>query len=197
MLFIFSIFLYSQSNMLDNTFGTSGTVRNFILGGDSTNDNAYAVAIQPDRKIVLAGGSADNFGNIHFALARLNINGILGSTGGYDASFGINGTATTHISGSDGTADKAYSMAVEPDGTIVLAGRASLPGSISRNAFAVACFDSNGTLDKSFGTNGSATVNIWGGDSTDDRAYAVAIQADGKIVVAGNFSGTKKLLLIK
>ena len=145
--FEFSIFLFSQLSMLDNTFGTDWTVRNYITGGDSSIDNT----------------------------------------------FGIMGATTTNISGSDGTGDEALSMTVGSDGQIALAGHASVSGK-GGDTLVVACFYSNGSLEKTFCTNGSTITNISGVDRSDDKSNDVAIQSDGKIVAARYSSGVPPYL---
>ncbi|MHB8580552.1 MAG: T9SS type A sorting domain-containing protein [Ignavibacteriaceae bacterium] len=244
----FALARFNSDGTIDKSFGTNGTVRNYIASADTFVDEAHSVTIQSDGKIVAAGWSEDPYTATPqaFALARYNSNGTLDSTfgsggtvrvavplpgisnevglaysaaalpdgkilaGGYcsdsgfavvrfnsngtiDNTFGVMGAATTNISGSDGTGDEALSMAVGSDGQIALAGHSSLSGN-GGDAFAVACFDSNGSIEKAFGTNGSTIANISGGDGNDDEANAVAIQSDGKIVAAGYSEGTPPYL---
>ncbi len=180
----FALARYNTNGTLDSTFGSGGTVRVAVpLPGIPNEDGlAYSVAALPDGKI-LAGGYSDDSG---FTVIRFNSNGTIDNT------FGVMGAATTHILGSN-TEDHAHSMAVGSDGKIVLAGHSLVSGN-GGYAFSVACFDSDGSLDKTFGTNGSMLVNISGGDGNDDEANAVAIQSDGKIVVAGYSEGTPPYL---
>jgi len=170
--------------MLDNTFGTNGTMTTYIAGGDNNYDEGYAVAIQTDEKIVVAGWSIDSQARYAFAVARFDPNGALDNT------FGTNGTARAPISGGNMGNDKAYSVAIQSDGKIVLAGySADTSGGLEQVALALARFNSNGTLDNTFGSNG--TVRALGGavDIVGIPIYSigrsVAIQQDGKIVVAG------------
>ena len=133
-------------------------------------DIAYAVAVQPDGKIVLAG-SARVGGNDDFALTRYN------SDGSLDTSFGIGGKVTTAIS--TGT-DWAHGVAVQPDGKIVVVGR----GHNGLNwDVAVVRYHADGSLDTSFGAGGTGIVrvDIGGGN---DVGNMVALQGDGKIVVS-------------
>src|SRR4051812_24619875 len=92
-----------------------------------------------------------------------------------DSTFGVGGKVLTafpviNASGS--------STAIQPDGKIVVAGSDS-PSPFS--TFAVARYETNGTLDTSFGSGGKVVTQIGGNDS----ATSVAIQTDGRIVVAG------------
>lgn len=103
-------------------------------------------------------------------------------SGSLDASFGTGGKVTTAVAN---TYDGAYAVAVQADGKIVAAGYS---GSGANVDFALARYNTDGSLDDSFGTGGKMTTSI---GSSMDYAYAVAIQADGKIVAAGySFNGT-------
>ena len=120
-------------------------------------------------------------GGTKFALARYNGNGSLDDGGVGDSTpndeFGTNGLVSTDFfNGSD----SAYDVAVQSDDKIVAAGYASHPG----KDFAVARYEPDGVLDNTFSGNGKlithfSLVNRY------DAAHAVAIQPDGKIVVAG------------
>jgi uncharacterized delta-60 repeat protein len=77
--------------------------------------------------------------------------------------------------------DIGLGVAIRSDGKIVAVGRSFAPG---RTAFAVARYNTNGTLDTTFGTGGKATTSFVG--SSVDQAFSVAIQPDGKAVVAGS-----------
>lgn len=166
----FALARYNADGSLDASFGSGGKVTTDFLGNF---EQAYAVAVQPDGKIVAAGFSVIETGrNWDFALARYNANGSL------DTSFGSGGKVTTNfISGiNENSYDQAFGIALQANGKIVAAGRSS--GGMG-SSFALARYNSNGTLDTSFGSTGKVTTNLGGG------AYAVAIQVDGKIVAAG------------
>jgi uncharacterized delta-60 repeat protein len=98
------------------------------------------------------------------------------SSGTLDASFGTGGKVTTDFAGLD---DSAISVAVEPNGKIVVAGD-TFTGTDSD--FALARYNRDGTLDTSFGTGGKLTTDFAG---SDDFAASVAVEPNGKIVVAG------------
>ena len=143
---------------LDASFA-GGSGQTLISFGDGTCA-AYAVAVQPDGRVVIAGVTNNFYSGL--ALARLNTDGSL------DLSFGTNGKITTSA------VDDASAVAIQSDGKIVAAG--------GYNGFELARYNTNGSLDTSFGTNGiaSATIGTSGG-----TPQAVKIQSDGKIVVAG------------
>jgi uncharacterized delta-60 repeat protein len=161
----FALARYNTDGTLDTSFGGNGKVVTDFL--DYT-DYASAVAIQSNGKIVAAGSAADTSGDVDFALARYNTNGDL------DASFGGNGKVTTGFGGSEAI----YAMAVQSDGKIVVAGYSYANSDYD---LIVARYNTNGTLDTTFGNNGRR-ITPFGGD---DRAFALALQSNGKIVLAG------------
>jgi uncharacterized delta-60 repeat protein len=166
----FALARYNSDGSLDTGFGTGGKVTTAIGAG---SDGAYAIAIQSDGKIVAAGYS-HNGSNEDFALARYNTDGSL------DTDFGTGGKVTTAIGSSY---DYALAIAIQVDGKIVAAGYSDIG---SNNAdFALARYNTDGSLDTSFDTDGKVTTAIGSGH---DEAYAIAIQSDGKIVVAGDSS---------
>jgi uncharacterized delta-60 repeat protein len=165
----FTLARYNCNGMLDSPFGSGGIVTTSLSTGD---DMINALVIQPDGKILAAGLQAFGTFNTDFAVVRYSTDGSL------DTSFGINGVATTAVTGGD---DYCNAMALQPDGKIVLAGQA-----INQQRFsdiAVVRDNGNGTPDDSFGVNGIVTTAI--GTRSDDD-YAVALQQDGKVVVAGD-----------
>ncbi len=169
----FALARYNTDGSLDNSFGTGGKV---MTAFGSDNDNAYAVAIQPDGRIVVAGDSySTTLSNYTFAVARYEASGSL------DASFGTGGKVATDFSIRD---DDAYGLAIQKNGKIIAAGRGH---NGSNYDFALARYNTNGSLDASFGIGGKVMTPI---GSSDDIARAVAVQSDGRIVTAGSsFNG--------
>jgi uncharacterized delta-60 repeat protein len=158
----FAIVRYNPNGSLDTSFGGTG----IVLTPLSFFENyAYAVAIQPDGKIV-AAGTSDNTGSYDFAIVRYNPNGSL------DTSFGGGGIVFTQIE----NVSAAYAVAIQADGKIVAAGNSG------NSHFAVVRYNPNGSLDTSFNGTGIVITSV---DSYGGSAYSVAIQADGKIVTAG------------
>ena len=152
---------------LDGTFGAGGVVTTSLSGGD---DTAYAVAVQPDGKIVAAG--LTQAGGHSAALAmRYNADGSL------DTGFGTGGVVTT---GFPSASSFFLGVAVLDDGRIVAG------GSVTTNpaTFLLARYQSNGALDTTLGGTGFVTTTIPGGDA---YGWDMAIQPDGKIVLAGYF----------
>ena len=136
---------------------------------DSYVDEAKAVAIDSNGKIVVVGYADDGTSN-NFALARYNIDGTLDNT------FSDDGKVTTRMSVND---NSAYAVAVQPDGKIVVAGAAS---NSTNNHFALARYNADGSLDSTFSGDGKVLTDFVG---NDDQVNAVAIQPDGKIILAG------------
>ncbi len=165
--FSFSASLFSQAGMLDVSFATTGVVTTTF---STLNAQALAVTVQPDGKILAGGYRYNSFVMSDFVLARYNSNGT------FDNSFGTSGKVFTDFAGND---DGAHCIALQSDGKILLAGEA-LVGSFFR--FAIARYNTNGTLDNSFGVSGKVTSTVTAGDA---YIKSIAIQSDGKIVVAG------------
>ncbi len=177
----FALVRYDSEGSLDATFGSNGKVTTAIGGSDAF---ANSVAVQADGKIVVAGW-AYNSRDSDFAVARYQSNGSL------DTSFDSDGKLTTAIGASY---DTANSVALQADGKIVVAGTSRSSSDYSDD-FALARYNSDGSLDATFGSNGKVTTAI--GTSTD-VGQSVAVQADGKIVVAGySFSGGRKFAVAR
>ncbi|GEM_PF-891778 len=163
----FALVRYLSDGTLDTTFGNGGKVATAI---GPTHEYAWGIALQSDGKILIAGYS-HNGNNDDFALARYNSNGSL------DPEFGNGGIVTTDIGAGD---DRGYGVALQSDGKIVVAG-SSYNG--SNNDFALVRYNSNGSLDTSFGTQGIVVSSIGSGN---DAGEAIVLQPDGKIVLAGH-----------
>ena len=153
---------FSQPGSLDSTFGGDGTVKTDIAIGGAF---PFSAVLQADEKIVLEG---------HTLLKDKLIIARLKTDGSLDSSFGLNGAA---VYDSLRYNESHNALALQTDGKIVLA---TNRGSVD---FAVIRFLQNGTLDSSFGSNGRAATKFLEGDNISS---AVAIQPDGKIVVAGS-----------
>ena len=153
------------SGSLDSSFGSDGKV---ITVFGTSNESANSIAIQSNGKIVVAGSSSNGTNN-EFTVTRYNTDGSL------DSSFDSDGKVTTTI----GSNADAFSVAIQSDGKIVLAGNAIIGG---RDEIAVARYNTDGSLDSSFDSDGKVTTTI--GEA--DYAASVVVQSDGKIVVAGS-----------
>jgi len=162
---------------LDKSFGASGKV---ITDFSGSEDEATAVTIQSDGRIIAVGSSIKPItgADRDFALARYNTDGSL------DTSFGSAGKVVTDFFGKN---DFALAVAVQQDGKIVAAGKhlqVFSDGALTGYYFAAARYNSDGSLDTSFGSGGKVVGDI-------GELDAIAIQQDGKILAAGfTFSGT-------
>ncbi len=162
----FAVARYNTNGTIDASFGAGGLV---LTDMAQNSDAIKAIAIQPDGKIIVAG-HAHNGSNYDFAVARYLANGTLDNT------FGANGKVLKNF----GSTDFGLAMALLPNGKILVAGRA-YNGATSD--FALLQLNSNGTFDNGFGMNGTVSSDLFG---TNESANALAIQSNGKIVVAGD-----------
>ncbi|MBI3300769.1 MAG: hypothetical protein HYZ72_01625 [Deltaproteobacteria bacterium] len=169
--FDFALARYNANGSLDVTFDGDGKK----ISGFGGDDRANAVAIQKsDGRIVVAGWT-NVFGTADFALARYNVDGSL------DATFDVNGEKITGFGGDE----RANAVVVQSNGKIVAAGWTDVLGTFD---FALARYNADGSLDATFDGDGKKITSF----GSDDRARAMAIQSNGRIVVAGwtNVFGT-------
>jgi uncharacterized delta-60 repeat protein len=148
---------YLPDGSLDVSFG---------VGGKAGFPNyARGVAVQANGSIVVVGGSA-SVGSENFVVARYLANGTL------DSSFSEDGIVVTDF----GANETAYDVAVQSNGRILVVGG-------NGEEIAIACYTSTGALDNTFDGDGRFLRRF--NTNRTDTAHAVAIQADGRIVVAG------------
>ena len=169
-----TLFRYNSDGTLDSSFGNQGKVSTDFFGFD---DGATDILIQSDGKILVAGGVGQDEQNVSFALVRYNSNGTL------DNSFGDQGKVVTDFFGFN---ELATSMILLPDGRIVVAGQAETSEDSglfsSPNDFALAIYNSDGSLDTSLANRGKETTDFLG---FDDIASNISLQSDGKILLTG------------
>jgi uncharacterized delta-60 repeat protein len=155
----FALVRYHPGGSLDTTFGTGGVVQ-------APTGAARGVAVQSDGKIVAVGTTFTQL-----RAARYNSDGLL------DGSFGSGGVVTTSIG--SGAAD-ARAVVLQPDGKIVAGGQSS---NASETVFTLVRYDTDGSLDPTFGSGGVVTTQVGTGDSS---IQGLALQPDGKIVADGD-----------
>ena len=157
---------------LDGSFGGGVVTGPPVVSSFGTGSVGRGVAIQSDGKIVVVGKATDPSatGTLGMLVERFNANGTL------DTGFGSGGVARA-LTGQFGD---GYAVAIQPNGQIVAVGTANSPA--GGTLAAVVRFNSNGSLDTSFGSGGTDVIDL----GTDSLARAVAIQSDGKIVIAGS-----------
>ena len=149
---------------LDTTFNPPN---GFVIYDSGSRDYGNAVAIQSDGKLVVVGKSEDAL------VLRYN------AEGSPDNSFGTNGVV---IYGG-GKYDQGNAMAIQSDGKIVIVGRTNV-AAMDVDVL-VLRYNTDGSLDNTFGTNGIVTFDY--NQGSVDYGWAVAIQSDGKIVVVGAY----------
>ena len=168
---------------LDNGFASGGVA---TLDFGKGNDTASSVLVQANGKIVVAGGASN--GRFDFlALARLSSTGALDPTFGAGvAGFGPGGTgsAGTVVTAIGAGSDIAFALTQQPDGKLVVAGRALLEeDDTDSGAFTVARYRSDGAPDTTFGLNGHITTTF--GDDPSAAALALGASDNGQLVAAG------------
>jgi uncharacterized delta-60 repeat protein len=166
-LLVFAPIAGATAGGLDPSFGSGG-----LVATDFGGRTPQGIALQPDGKIIVVGGSPD------VALARYNPDGTL------DGTFGSGGLVTTVF----GFAAVGRAVALQSDAKIVVAGTV---GCCSSVGIVLARYNPDGTLDSSFDTDGKVTLPGAG----DDFAQAIAMQPDGKILVGG--SQDQQLLVVR
>jgi len=160
---------YNVDGTPDATFGPNGQITTTIRG----NEAARAIALASDGKIVVGGGTTRLVGSgSDFFLARYNPDGSL------DAGFGTDGLVVTSV-GTSGSQIGAAAVAIQPDGKILAAGTAA--DVMTGDEFALVRYDTDGSLDASFGIGGIALTSA----SVDSGASAIALQSDGNILLGG------------
>ncbi len=172
----FALVKYKQDGSLDESFDVDGKVTAGMAG--VVDNVAYSVALQNDGKIIEAGYFGDDFGLVRYL-----------SSGSIDNNFGTSGYASTDFGGA---VDKIYDIVIQSDGKIVSVGTSTA----TKNQVALARYETNGTLDQTFGTNGKVLQNI---SNNDSGVYSVVLDKDQKIIVAGysNWFGTDYFTLLK
>ncbi len=177
----FALARYNPDGTLDSDFDGDGKV--ITQAGPGTVDVAFAMGLQADGKIVAAGYSYDGV-NAAFALVRYNAGGSLDES--FDANGGaaVPGIVTTPVGSGSGREDVVKALRIQDDGRIVAAGYGGYLGDGSSRDFAVARYNTDGTLDTSFNTVGIAVTDV--GSGAEDAANALSIQEDGMIVAAGS-----------
>ena len=165
----------AQDGSLDLTFGTNGIVFTSIL--NYTYNIAGSLAIQADGKIVV-GGYSQNGNNPNPILIRYNTDGSL------DATFGNAGIVLLNYPG------LISSIAIQADGKIV-AGGDKRTGNNSQSNFFLSRYNTDGSLDNTFGSAGIVETFI----GVSSYCSKLAIQADGKILMRGNSNQGSQIVI--
>ncbi len=159
----FMVVRFNANGTPDAAFGPTGI--GLVVVSFNNNDDLRSISLQTDGKIV-AGGNTSG-ANIEFALIRIT------ATGSLDTTFDTDGKLTTSI----GVNDALSKLLLQPDGKIIAVGRTQ---NINQTDVAAVRYNSDGSIDTSFGVNGIAISN----DITFDSTGGATLQPDGKIIVA-------------
>ncbi|MCP4968923.1 MAG: hypothetical protein GY926_27305, partial [bacterium] len=184
----FALVCYNSDGTLDVDFdGDTGSGDGIVttdigvaVGSTDDEDHGRSITLQSDGQILVAGWS-DKAGGRDFALVRYNTDGTL------DTTFDTDGIVTTDVA--PGSADAyAYSVTEQSDGKILVVGYGN--AGAGNQEFMLVRYDSDGSRDTGFGSNGVVNNKVLGGA---DYAYSAAVQSDGKILVVGNDSNDFEL----
>ncbi|MFI5172462.1 MAG: T9SS type A sorting domain-containing protein [Chitinophagales bacterium] len=163
----FGIIRLNTDGTLDNSFSGDGKAEADFFG---SSDDGLSIAIQPDNKIIIGGEAYDS--DRLFGLMRFNTDGTL------DNSFGTGGKVTTSVGP---VADFLKSIAIQSDGKIVAGGYYDTDGT-DYHDYALVRYNTDGTLDNGFGTGGIVTMDLY---HDQDYGFSVAVDADNNILLAG------------
>ncbi len=182
----FAVARFNVDGSLDETFGNGGLVTTKFGAGEKIS-GAHAIVIQPDGKILAGGFTNVIRDTFRWCLARYNVDGSLDESFFGDRGI-IPGTVITAFY-KDEKASQINGMALQSDGKIVAAGFVAVRDSVF---VALGRYSQDGSLDSSFNESGVDSIpgtlcmSLGKGALQDDRANAIAIQPDGKIVIAGS-----------
>jgi len=162
----------AQFGVIDSTFGVNGIVKTPISAtGSSVCNNLISL---PNGKIIATGYVVSGNRDL-FAIVRYNSNGTIDNT------FANNGIDTVSIN--DTVLSICYSSALQKDGKIILGGDYYLGAGLGYGFMAIR-YNSDGSLDASFGNKGAASFHV-GTAGADNVGHSVSLQTDGKIIMAG------------
>ena len=170
--FVLNLSVFAQPE-LDPSFNSNGK---FVQGGSLSV--ARDVAVQADNKMVMVSRCGTVFGPFSFCALRLNEDGTPDATFG-DGMILPGFILTRPGSGGEGTTD---GIEIQDDGKLVLVGTVNFSFPERKNAV-VARYNSDGSFDKTFGTDGAISIDVSAGE--EDFGKDVVIQPDGKIVIVG------------
>jgi uncharacterized delta-60 repeat protein len=165
----FNFARYLSSGSIDTNYGSEGKV---VVDFNDQIEYAMDIVVQPDGKVVVAGVSSNGV-NDDFFVARYNHDGSL------DNSFANHGKVTTDFQGSN---DIARAVALQSDGKIVVVGYTDVD---THKDIAIARYNTNGTLDTSFDSDGKVWSNL---ENNDTLAVTLVIDSSGNIIVGGTIN---------
>lgn len=144
----------------------------FDTGGTGLDAPVFCIAVQRDGQVLIGGQFDEVSGQPRYRLARLNADGSVESTATFNPAIGAPGQVNC--------------IAVQPDGKILIGGNFAIVGGQARGG--IARLNSNGSLDSSFDPGTGITYPIGNFGDFPGRVYSIAVQADGRILVGGDFT---------
>ncbi len=171
----FAIARFNPDGTLDNTYDTDGKQTVEFTNGQS--NEARDVKLDPTSGKAVVAGFAFNGGDHNFAIARLT------TQGGLDTTFDTDGKVTTDFIGGGTSNDQANSVVVSSTGIITAGGFATRAD--GKFDFALAQYNSNGTLRAGFDTDGRVTTDFNRGTPSDDKIGEIKLDSTGRIVAVG------------
>ncbi len=169
--FDFTVARFNANGSIDNSFGTAGA-SSIDISGSGSVDIPRAMKVQSDDKIVVSGITMGGGADPDMTAVRFN------GDGSIDNSFGTLGIAEINIDGASGPHEYVSSLAIQPDGKIVLTGESQG----ATNDMAIARLNTDGSVDTTFGGTGLVITDIAG---FADWGRTVSLLPNGKIVVTG------------
>lgn len=171
----------NSDGSLDSTFGTNGYVFfDYNMFGEFFNKPV----ILPDGKILVAGSASSTYPDVDFIVLKLN------PDGSFDTDFGDDGIKLIHL---DDGEDEAFSILIQPDEKIVLAGYSQASPLVTGRT-ALVRLNSNGSLDTTFGVDGKV---ISSAGTASERSSAALLLEDGSIITAGRVENATLDLLVR
>jgi uncharacterized delta-60 repeat protein len=171
---------YTSTGALDTTFGTNGITNTTFAGFTFT---PFGFAVQTNGDILVAGEAISSVGRFEFGLARYTSNGIL------DTTFGTNGLVTTVVGPRQ---DVPSALLLQPSEKIVMAGFEVGQEGIAPGKMSMVRYNSNGSLDATFGTGGISLVT-----DTITGPDALALLSNGNYLAVGQDGNGKTGVVVE
>jgi uncharacterized delta-60 repeat protein len=171
------IWRYNSNGTLDTSFGNRGIVVHNNAAGGSSDDLGISIYVDSIGKIYVAGCSRNGGGNNDMVIWRYNSNGML------DTSFGNGGIVVHHNAAGGSGDDVGNSIYVDSNGKIYVTGYSWNGG--GNKDMVIWRYNSNGSLDTSFGNGGIVVHHNAAGGSDDDVGNSIYVDKKGRIYVTG------------
>jgi uncharacterized delta-60 repeat protein len=170
---------FNANGSVDTTFGTNGKVTTDVAG---SYDKGFCLAVQSDGTFFVAGQSRIGTTNYNGSIAKYTANGAL------DTTFGTGGKVTTDFGNND---DAVWALSIQPNGQILAAGSGGT--STTGYDFALARYNANGSLDTSFGGNGTG-FRLTDFGHGGDQAFGMSVLSTGQILLVGRAESSSNAL---